>query len=548
MNPLGVHFIPTHTGEQHYAFLRDVSPGLVKTVAGEMPDVALLSASFVAAPDAIHYWRNHALSEQHSDLWRDPLGTAKRHAAELVRDAEARFAQARERKLPMPDRGKVKLLGVNEPVVEQFPRAEDMSNYQAWLDMMYRRTPLLDAYMETFGAECNARGYGAGLGNFSSGQPANKRPGDYPTFLWFPKTRALLERTRGRNALAVHEYWRAETGPEGWWDWHTCRFFHLEGAFDIDVLECGVDQWITGANQPGNRGWQGHITPAQYAAQVGTYIRRARSDGRFRGAMPFTLDGDKMWWSFYIEPAMPEFVTLAASLRAEASERPSTVYVPIVSVPQPPQAPSGPTIPPAPPAPQPALPVQPQGIVDPQVAAAVLAVESGGRGFGSDGRPIIRFENHIFKTKLGNDALYDAHFTHDRERVWTGHNWRPQPNGPWRSTHTGVQADEWAAYDFAATLNPEAAAQSIGMGAAQIMGFNAQRVGYATAAAMLAAFRQSEANQIVAFLNYLLSDPALWTAVKAHDWRTVARLYNGPGQVDLYAGLLEQAYRRQMGG
>src|SRR5690606_430643 len=121
-----------------------------------------------------------------------------------------------------------RLLGINEPVVEEFPRQEDMSNYGEWRAMMQRRTPLLDAYMERLGLELNARGYGAGLGNFSSGQPANLKPGSYPTFTWFPKTTRLLERTRGRNALAVHEYWRAETGPEGWWDWHTCRFFHYE--------------------------------------------------------------------------------------------------------------------------------------------------------------------------------------------------------------------------------------------------------------------------------------------------------------------------------
>lgn len=340
MNPLGIHFIPTHQGEHHYNFIRAVQPGIVVTVGSEFPDVQLCSDSYRAAPDAIHVWRNHALSEQHADLWRDPINTGKRHAAEMVRDAEDRYRQARERGLPMPDRKNVKLLGVNEPVTEEFERKEDGSNYQAWLDMMNRRTPLLDAYMEAFGLECNVRGYGAELGGFSSGQPANERPGAYPTFKWFPKTRALLERTRGHNALAVHEYWRAETGPEGWWDWHTCRFHHLEGNFDIDVLECGVDQQITSDPPNGNRGWIGHMTPAEYAAQMGRYIRRAMTDPRFRCATPFTLDGGGTWKSFYIEPAMAEFAALAAELRAEArpSGKPSTVHIPVVSKPDQPKA------------------------------------------------------------------------------------------------------------------------------------------------------------------------------------------------------------------
>src|SRR5690606_31568339 len=34
--------------------------------------------------------------------------------------------------------------------------------------------------------------------------------------------------------------------------------------------------------------------------------------------------------------------------------------------------------------------------VDPAYAVAVVCVESGGQGFGPDGRVVIRFENHIF--------------------------------------------------------------------------------------------------------------------------------------------------------
>lgn len=89
----------------------------------------------------------------------------------------------------------------------------------------------------------------------------------------------------------------------------------------------------------------------------------------------------------------------------------------------------------------------------------------------------------------------------------------------------------------------EAAAKSISMGAAQIIGFNHVRIGYPSAQAMLQAFRNPSV-QVIAFLNFLMSDPTLWAAVQAHDWRTVARLYNGPGNVDTYAGLLERRYVR----
>ncbi len=41
---------------------------------------------------------------------------------------------------------------------------------------------------------------------------------------------------------------------------------------------------------------------------------------------------------------------------------------------------------------------------------------------------------------------------------------------------------------------------------------------------------------------------SLWAAVRAHDWRTIARLYNGSGNVDTYAGLLERKYNELAAG
>lgn len=322
---LGVHFIPKHTGRHHYEYVAALRPRLAKLIGDSTPDVQQMADLYAAAPEAIHYWRNHALSEQHDALWRDPVGTAQRHVTELHRDIQARTQQAVERGLVLPPREQVRLLGINEPVIELFPRQEDMSNYGDWLRMMRERTPLLDAYMVHFAEAANNLGYGTGLGNFSTGTPANLKPGDYPTFDWFPRTAKLLEQTRGRNALAVHEYWTAAQGPEGWWDWHTCRFFHYQVNCDIDVLECGVEEAITG--KP-HQGWQGQLTAAQYAAQMDTYLRRARTDSRFRGATPFTLDGDKQWATFYVEGCVPEFLQLARDLDAKPSAATYTVHLP----------------------------------------------------------------------------------------------------------------------------------------------------------------------------------------------------------------------------
>jgi len=48
----------------------------------------------------------------------------------------------------------------------------------------------------------------------------------------------------------------------------------------------------------------------------------------------------------------------------------------------------------------------------------------------------------------------------------------------------------------------------------------------------------------MAFINFFLSDPQLVQAMRVRDWRTIARLYNGPGNVDNVTPLLEATYRK----
>ena len=326
MNPLGVHFLPTHQGRHHYDFIRAMQPGIFKLCGSSTPDVQQLADGYAAAPNALIYLRNVARSEQHDFLWREPEKAATQHVQEWHADINQWYRQAVDRDLTLPVTEQIRILGVNEPVIELFAREEDMSNYDEWLAMMMERTPLLDAYMVTFGLEANKYGYGAGLGNISSGQPANRKPGEYATFDWFPRTRKLLEATRGLNAYTCHEYWRAETGPEGHADWHAWRFMHLNVDCDIDILEDGVDQYITKDKKPIDpRGWHGHVDAAAYIDQHRRYLNRARTDSRFRCATPFTLDGDKMWESFWIEYCMPEMVALSNEMRHMQPTKPPPV-------------------------------------------------------------------------------------------------------------------------------------------------------------------------------------------------------------------------------
>jgi hypothetical protein len=270
-----------------------------------------------------------------------------------------------------------------------------------------------------------------------------------------------------------------------------------------------------------------------YLEQVKVANEELERDPYIHSAHLFSTDGAHPW----IEEcdAGPINAAWIDYARAHVPAKPSTLHLPSLV--------DGPANPPANPGNPPMT-----SIIEPAAAAAVLDVESGGIGFDRAGRPRIRFEAHIFRTELKNPALFEQHFRHNAERPWTQQEWRRSPNEPWRAVHvtlgdlTANNEAQWEVFNFARSLNAEAAARSISVGAGQIMGFNAQRVGYASAQHMLEAFGESMGHQMIGFFNYILSDPNLLTAMRNRDWLTIARLYNGTGQAEYYADLIRKKY------
>lgn len=177
---------------------------------------------------------------------------------------------------------------------------------------------------------------------------------------------------------------------------------------------------------------------------------------------------------------------------------------------------------------------------DPAVAVAVLVAESRGKPYAPDGRMIIRFENHIFYREWGkdNEARFRQHFTFDPNTTWQGHQWRADPNGAWQPCHAS-QAVEWQVFDFARTLDERAAMYAISMGAPQVMGFNHRAIGYDTVQQMFHAFQTDVRHQIASFFRFMTVN-GLVDAVRGGDYVTFARVYNGPGQAEHYAGLMRQ--------
>jgi hypothetical protein len=190
--------------------------------------------------------------------------------------------------------------------------------------------------------------------------------------------------------------------------------------------------------------------------------------------------------------------------------------------------------------------------IEPAVAVAVFAVESGGNGFDPvSKRLIIRFENQVFFDQWGrrNAERFHQHFTFNPAQRWLDHKWRPTPGEPWRPADLpnfhGSQAREWEVFTFARSLDDTAAKMSISLGAPQIMGFNYASCGYESVHEMFAAFSAGERAQIIAFFDFVQGpgeSSRSVIALQTQDFNAFAARYNGPGQAAKYGSLIRTAY------
>jgi hypothetical protein len=187
---------------------------------------------------------------------------------------------------------------------------------------------------------------------------------------------------------------------------------------------------------------------------------------------------------------------------------------------------------------------------------AVIAVEAGGDGIDVRyNRPIIRFEVHKFYELHGyvSRSAFDQRFKFNPTKKWMDHFYcTPQAPTTWIQLHVGTrdnsQIHEWYALNVAMQLDSASAPRAIescSWGAGQIMGFHWKRLGYASPMAMMQAAGSMQ-GQIQMMVNFIISDPKLYTALKAKDWKTFARIYNGSGQVDTYSKWLADAYALTM--
>lgn len=141
---------------------------------------------------------------------------------------------------------------------------------------------------------------------------------------------------------------------------------------------------------------------------------------------------------------------------------------------------------------------------------AVLAVETSGCGFLADRRPQILFERHWF-SKLTR-GRFDSNNPDISNRVAGGYG----PRG----------AAQYLRLERAIKLDRKAALHSTSWGLGQVMGFNAEVVGFANVEEMVKACVDSEDGQLRAMCGYIVSEK-LNKQLRAKDWAGFAFRYNG---------------------
>lgn len=166
--------------------------------------------------------------------------------------------------------------------------------------------------------------------------------------------------------------------------------------------------------------------------------------------------------------------------------------------------------------------------VDRETILAITEVETAGCGFLADRRPQILFERHIFHGLTG--GRFDAVC--------------PEISAPAPGGYGRCGAHQYRRLGSAMQLDCEAALRSTSWGMGQTMGFNAQLVGYRSAAEMVEAFAAGEEAQLIAVARFC-KKRGLNDELRSRDWTAFAHAYNGRNfTANNYDGKLCAAYRR----
>ena len=167
----------------------------------------------------------------------------------------------------------------------------------------------------------------------------------------------------------------------------------------------------------------------------------------------------------------------------------------------------------------------------------VYGVESKGSGF-IGVQPKILFEGHVFWRQLQAAGLDPKALSKGNTDILFP-TWNP-------SSYAGGLA-EYQRLERAKQINETAALQATSWGLFQVMGFNAESLGFANVQAFVDAMTQSEGQQLDAFGSFITINrykgKALIDWLRSKNWAAFAAGYNGPAYAqNQYDVKLAQAY------
>lgn len=178
--------------------------------------------------------------------------------------------------------------------------------------------------------------------------------------------------------------------------------------------------------------------------------------------------------------------------------------------------------------------------VDASCIEAVLEVETAGRGYDEQGRLICLPEKHVFYRLVDPAKRRAALKARVAATRWDAANYAGLPDYAKKPETAGDK--RWALLArMAAIGGAEAAYGCASWGLPQILGCNAESIGYASAEAMVRAFADGEDAQIEGMLKFIEQRKAMGH-LRARNWVALAEIYNGRGQARHdYAGRLARA-------
>jgi len=178
------------------------------------------------------------------------------------------------------------------------------------------------------------------------------------------------------------------------------------------------------------------------------------------------------------------------------------------------------------------------------VIKAVNEIESNGKGFLIDGRPVILFEGHVFWRELVKRNIDPNQFVNDFTKNVLYKKWTKK--------HYLGGSKEYSRLEKAAGMSDlqevhDAAYASASWGAFQIMGFHYKTLGYNSVDSFASKMYEDEGKHLEAFGKFLVANDLI-KHLKSKNWAAFAKGYNGSGyKRNRYDEKLKRAYLKYKG-